>query len=202
MYICYNGKVIEIIKESEEIMNYYIADTHFGHENVIKFDNRPFTDVKEMNQALIDNWNEVVGKNDVVYVLGDFVWKATDNQWEEIFKLNGRKRLIKGNHDKTHNQYYKRFFESIKNYEEVKDGDHTVILSHYPLLAYNGSYKGRNVHLYGHVHTTIENDLIERLKGYRSPETPLRIHNVGAMMPHMEYQPKTLTQILERNNRD
>ena len=75
-------------------MNYYISDLHFDHKNVIKFDNRPFSDVEEMNQALINNWNSVVQNNDTVYILGDFCWGKAD-RWMEILKqLKGQKVLI------------------------------------------------------------------------------------------------------------
>lgn len=52
-------------------MNYYISDLHIGHANAIKFDNRPFADVNEMNNAIIENWNSRVKSNDTVYILGD-----------------------------------------------------------------------------------------------------------------------------------
>ena len=65
-------------------MKYYISDLHFDHTNVIKFDNRPFKDVEEMNNALIHNWNSVVKKNDIVYVLGDFCFGNTERT-NELF---------------------------------------------------------------------------------------------------------------------
>ena len=80
--------------------NYYIADTHFDHDAIISFDNRPFLfGAEEMNAALIKNWNGVVGKDDTVYILGDFCWSTAD-RWIEILKqLNGNKELILGNHE-------------------------------------------------------------------------------------------------------
>ena len=57
-------------------MNFYIADMHLGHENVIPYDNRPFRSVNEMNRALIDNWNRKVGKDDDVYIIGDFSYRS------------------------------------------------------------------------------------------------------------------------------
>ena len=80
-------------------MNYYISDLHFGHGNIIKFDQRPFATVEEMTHVLIRNWNSTVTNQDTVYILGDFCWgKETD--WIRILdKLNGNKVLIRGNHD-------------------------------------------------------------------------------------------------------
>lgn len=56
-------------------MIYYIGDLHFGHENVIKFDRRPFSSVEEMDKTLIERWNRKVSKEDVVYVVGDFAYR-------------------------------------------------------------------------------------------------------------------------------
>jgi calcineurin-like phosphoesterase family protein len=178
---------------------FYIADTHFGHENVIKFDGRPFVDINDMNTTMRDNWNEVVDKDDVVYILGDFMWKFKDTDYKFVKSLNGRKRLIKGNHDKaTHSSKFKRLFEQITDYEKVVDGDITVILCHYPIIAYDGSFRGRNVHLYGHVHTTDEGRMVESFKTlYRDGDHPMRMYNVGCMMPWMNYRPRTLQEILD-----
>ena len=60
-------------------MIYYIADMHFGHTNVIRFDNRPFADTEQMDEVLIQNWNERVTADDTVYVLGDAFWKNEEN---------------------------------------------------------------------------------------------------------------------------
>ena len=70
-------------------MNRYIADTHFSHSNIIRFDNRPFDSVKEMDDYLIENWNKKVKKDDTTYILGDFCW-GKEPEWIEILnKLNG-----------------------------------------------------------------------------------------------------------------
>ena len=55
-------------------MNFYISDNHFGHFNIIRYDNRPFDNTNKMDEVMIDRWNEVVGDNDTVYILGDFSW--------------------------------------------------------------------------------------------------------------------------------
>lgn len=54
--------------------NYYISDLHIGHENILRFDNRPFADLNEMHNAIVTRWNSVVTGNDTVYILGDFIW--------------------------------------------------------------------------------------------------------------------------------
>lgn len=78
---------------------WYTADLHFGHANIIKYCNRPFKDVDHMNVGLMERWNSLVGKNDIVWILGDFAlsWTQT-KKWGPL--LNGFKILVPGNHDR------------------------------------------------------------------------------------------------------
>lgn len=79
---------------------FLIADTHFGHSAIIRMCNRPFADVRQMDDAMIAGWNAVVKKDDTVIHLGDFAHRAADDRLPKIFgALNGKKHLIKGNHD-------------------------------------------------------------------------------------------------------
>ena len=91
---------MEIIKKYEVTDKiFFTSDTHFTHNNIIKFCNRPFKDVEEMNQTLVDNWNKVVGPTDIIYHLGDFCF-AGSAEWHSIIgQLNGRIHLILGNHE-------------------------------------------------------------------------------------------------------
>lgn len=103
-------------------MKYYISDLHFDHTNVIKFDNRPFNSVEEMNSALIHNWNSVVKKSDIVYVLGDFCFGNTERTNELFNQLNGKIILIRGNHDRIlHTNANKNKVLQMVDYKEVKD---------------------------------------------------------------------------------
>lgn len=113
-------------------MNFYIADMHFGHKNIIQYDNRPFDSVEEMDKALIQLWNETVGSDDIVYILGDFSWYKEDKTAFILGCLNGHKVLVKGNHDHI-SPKVARNFDRICEYAEIKDGDEKVILSHYPI---------------------------------------------------------------------
>ena len=63
----------------------YIADTHFGHANILRFDQRPFQNLEEMNEVLINNWNRAVTSADWVYILGDFCW-GKEPDWLELLK--------------------------------------------------------------------------------------------------------------------
>ncbi len=132
---------------------FFTSDTHFFHANVIRYTNRPFDSVEQMNKTLIDNWNRVVGKNDVVFHLGDFAFGGK-KQWNQILdQLNGKIYLVLGNHDMA-------FFKTalVERFELVALEMYAIIdeqhirLSHEPFLCYGGS--NRNVwQLFGHVHS-------------------------------------------------
>ena len=134
---------------------WFTSDTHFFHANIIRFCNRPFNNVEEMNEVLIENWNKVVEPDDVVWHLGDFSYnhRLADN--EIIFdQLNGRKNLIIGNHDKRAVTDLK--WDSIHSYYELRGhgGIDTIVLFHYPMRSWNKAFHG-SFHLYGHCHATI-----------------------------------------------
>ena len=78
-------------------MIYYIADMHFGHKNVLRFDNRPFPDTENMDEYMIQSWNGRITEDDTVYVLGDAFWKNEEGSVNIMHRLNGHKHLIKGN---------------------------------------------------------------------------------------------------------
>lgn len=184
----------------------YISDLHLRHFNVIRFDNRPWHNIESMERDIINNWNSVVNKGDDVYVLGDFIWSGKNEEWIEIInQLNGNIHLVLGNHDKQNmSQQLRKKFKSISNYKEVKDNGKRVLLSHYPIPFYRGAYDKDIVHLYGHIHTTIENNFMEHLRDYidrndnrDNAKHKGQFYNVGCMMPYMNYTPRTLDEILE-----
>ena len=98
---------------------FFTSDLHFGHTNVITFDKRPFSSVEEMDEELIKRWNKKVGKGDLVYVLGDMIWKSSNNDAENLIRsLNGQIILIKGNHDRfINNAKAKKALAGIKEYD-------------------------------------------------------------------------------------
>ena len=176
-------------------MIYYIADCHFGHSNVIRFDDRPFTELHKMEKKLIENWNSRVTDNDDVYILGDAFWKNEENSINIIKKLKGRKHLIKGNHDRVKGKL-RDYYETIEHYLEVADNGRRVILSHYPMMFYNNQHGG-SIMLYGHVHNTREWKFIEKWqKELWETGIPCKIINVGCMLDYMEYTPRTLDELL------
>ena len=76
---------------------FFTSDTHFGHKNIIDFCERPFKNLKEMDETLIRNWNSVVKENDIVFHLGDYGWSNKTKIY--LNRLNGTIIKIKGNHD-------------------------------------------------------------------------------------------------------
>lgn len=157
-------------------MRYFTSDTHFGHKNIIEYCVRPFANVEEMTQVMIDNWNEVVKPEDTIYHLGDFAFLKQDKMAEILGQLNGHKILIKGNHDKGKNVMVNVGFQEAYDHLKIDLNGESVWLCHYPYpfkeadpyhedpndpdaYAYEISYVGQpkdDGHtwlLHGHVHT-------------------------------------------------
>lgn len=183
--------------------NFYIADTHLGHQNVLKYDARPFANLGEMEDALVENWNRAVTEADTVYILGDFIWSKKQSKWLRLTEqLRGKKALLRGNHDLGREQMSMELlarFETVADYLEIVDEGRHVTLCHYPILFYHGAYRSNCYMLCGHVHRTRENDYLERCKAQmRADEQAGRgsIYNVGCMMPYMNYTPRTLNEII------
>ena len=128
---------------------FLIGDPHFGHRNIIEYCNRPFADVEDMTEQLIYRWNSVVGKNDIVYVVGDFALCGKQKIIEIGHRLNGRKRLILGNHDgASMNTYREAGFEFVYNHPIILD--HFYIISHQPMEYIPGN--GVFANIFAHVH--------------------------------------------------
>lgn len=187
-------------------MDYFISDTHFFHENVIRFDKRPFFSVEEMNAKMRDWWNNTVSEKDRVYILGDFIWlPPSDPEYIKFTKsLNGKKVLIKGNHDNVEkfSSELKNCFEDIKSRKEIKLNRKRIIMDHYPLMMYRHDTDSNVFHFHGHTHITGEQDWVEKwtraLIFNRGMGTPTgQIINVGCMMPYMNYIPRTFEEIIE-----
>ena len=184
-------------------MNRYISDLHLCHANVIKFDNRPFSSLEEMHNTIISNWNSVVEKNDTTYILGDFCWGKEDDWINFLETLNGKKVLIKGNHDlKSPSPKVRKYFLDIKDMKTIKDNGRKILMAHTPQPMFPCAYNENCYMLYGHVHNTREErftrDLRARLRnscgepGYNRGQ----FYNVGCMMPWINYTPRTLDEII------
>ncbi len=176
---------------------FYIADWHYDHKNCLAFDNRPFVTVEEMNAALVDRWNSVVKPGDIVYVLGDMFWCKPAIATPVIECLNGQKFLVRGNHDKCTDSKFISHFVKVSEYMEIEDNGRNVVLCHYPIPCFKNHFYGW-YHLYGHVHNSFESQMMEHDKFLMEQlyDRKCQMFNVGAMMPWMDYTPRTLDEII------
>lgn len=151
-------------------MRYYIADLHFGHSKLNHdMDSRGFESREAMNEYMIRQWNSRVRNGDEVVILGDFCISRKGSDVNAILeRLAGRKYLIIGNHDRylKSKEFNPGLFDWIEPYRELHDNRRKVILSHYPVMCYNGQYRRNRkgepkaYMLYGHVHNTFDEYLI------------------------------------------
>lgn len=178
-------------------MKFYISDLHIGHQNILKFDNRPFFNLKEMELTIIENWNSAVSKNDEVYILGDMFWHNEDAP-NILSKLNGRKYLILGNHDRVNSNMEKYFVWCNRKIETIKDCGRKVVLCHYPIAHWEGqTHNPPTIHLYGHIHQGRDERPFEKYTKVWEEETGQKFFaaNVGCMLDYMDYTPRTLDEI-------
>jgi calcineurin-like phosphoesterase family protein len=167
-------------------MIYFTSDTHFGHENIIKYCDRPFKDADHMDCALVENWNRAIGENDTVYHLGDFTFGGEKQARDYFRRLNGRIFVLGApwHHDSrwlpsvgqintsgkmpktglasfwsaTHQQVTILPPMHVLEFLEYGDGHHShgLVLCHYPLAVWDRKHYGA-WHLYGHSHGTHQN---------------------------------------------
>jgi len=138
---------------------FFVSDTHFKHSHILKFCNRPFKDVEEMDRKLIENWNNRVPADGLVFHLGDFGWGGYQEYKKIREQLNGKIILIKGNHDWRNgcqsDAQYNELFELATQQLFIEIEGRKIYLNHVPFLCYGGTYrdeKGLVYQLHGHVH--------------------------------------------------
>lgn len=138
-------------------MIYFTSDLHLGHRAIIRMQNRPFTDVDEMNVELIRNINEIVQPNDKLYMLGDIAHHIDVSERERLIrKIRCRNRyLIMGNHDRRKSDgtpdMDPALFKWIKDYHKESLNGTTICMMHYPLLSWDKIRAG-SIMLHGHIH--------------------------------------------------
>ena len=175
-------------------MIYFTADTHFGHKNIINLSRRPFTDLGNMHETLILNWNACVREEDEVYILGDFCYKADAGQVNQILRhLNGTKYLIIGNHDVYIDDpdFDRSAFGWIRHYHVLDYLGRKFVLFHYPILEWQGFFRGA-IHLYGHVHNCLKDSEQEKRLAI------LGAHAVNVGVDVHGYYPVGIDAILKR----
>lgn len=134
---------------------FFTSDTHFGHKKVIEYSNRPFQTTHEMDETIIERWNNVVKKTDTVYHLGDLSFRRAEYTIEIIHRLNGKIILIEGNHDRKMRPSVRAEFAEVKHYHELKVDGKLIVLCHFPFLTWNKSHRG-SWSLHGHCHGKLD----------------------------------------------
>jgi calcineurin-like phosphoesterase family protein len=133
------------------MVDWFTADTHFGHAGALSLYRRPFASVAEMNAAMIARWNEIVGPDDDVWHLGDFALRTGVAEAAALLhQLNGRKHLVTGNNDKPEVAGLAEW-SSVQAYAEMTVDGHRLVLCHYAFRTWNGMAKGA-LNLHGHSH--------------------------------------------------
>lgn len=167
-------------------MIYFTADNHFYHKNIIKYCNRPFQSVEEMNHSMIQSWNNMITNNDIVYILGDLSLGNLDSQKRITQQLNGQKILILGNHD-CEDSYKNSDFIEVIDYKEVCHNNRRFVLFHYPLMSWHKSNKG-SIMIHGHCHG---NNVIH-------PNSILNKNIIDVGVDCNHYMPFSINDILQR----
>lgn len=133
---------------------FLISDTHFGHNKDFIYKTRGFESVKEMDEAIIERWNNIVKSGDIVYHLGDFFLGDLTEGINFAHRLNGKIRLAIGNHDSRNRIEELRWMANIDDVQfgyRIKEGKKTFLLSHYPQLT--GNYDNSKTYsIHGHTH--------------------------------------------------
>lgn len=136
-------------------MIWFTSDTHFGHERILDFTNRPFGSIREMNDALIANINEKVKPEDELYILGDYSFKMTAADAADLRRNIKCKKvhLIPGNHDKDWNQpAVAGIFIVEPHVRTLRQDKKKLALCHFPMADWPAMSHG-SIHLHGHIHS-------------------------------------------------
>lgn len=197
-------------------MIYFIGDLHLfcrsqTNEGHVNYDGRPFETVEEMNAEILRRWNAKVNNGDTVVILGDVALRGKNEALiGMVAQLRGKKILIRGNHDDLSDYRYAKLFEEIVDYKEMTVAfggkNYKLVCCHYPLLFWKNQHRG-TIHLYAHTHNTLEDDFYQGViaKMNACEELSLRRQggqisiaiNTGCMKDYMDYEPRTLEEMME-----
>lgn len=143
------------------------SDLHFYHKKIIEYchSTRPYSSVEEMNDELVVQWNSSVHPEDTVYILGDVSFSNAKKTAEILCRLNGKKILIKGNHDVklVNDAEFNQFFEEIYDYLEMKYEGFKIVMFHFPIIEWANCHHG-SILLHGHLHGAKSG--LERFKAF------------------------------------
>ena len=132
-------------------MNWFTSDLHINHDNIIKYCNRPFSSRDEMNEEIVKRWNERVKPADTIYVVGDVFLGSPENATPIIKRLNGKKILVLGNHDRSPKTMVNCGFDEVWQRKNIRlMNDRRALLCHKPLPQSTLQHVELQVH--GHRH--------------------------------------------------
>jgi calcineurin-like phosphoesterase family protein len=183
---------------------WFTSDLHLGHKNVIKFCDRPFADVKEMSEKIIENWNNIVNDDDIVFILGDVFWFNDSQTIKKILnRLKGIIYIIPGNHD-DFSSYHRvvddpRFIlcnDVVQVFLETEDNRYDkkiteLWLSHYPMMTWPHRNLGA-INLFGHIHSKID-----KTEGV-DQDLPLHYNQCDVGCDYWDYKPVMFDILLEK----
>lgn len=162
------------------------SDTHFNHENILNFTDgdgnkvRTFHDVHHMNEIMINNWNKIVHPGDKIYHLGDVYFGNQQRADEILSRLNGKKRLIVGNHDTIYGKgnILQKHFEKIYMWRNFKE--YNMVLTHVPI--HESSFRKVEYNVHGHIH---------------QQKSPTAQH-ICVCVEHTDYTPVHIEEVIKR----
>lgn len=166
------------------------ADHHFGHTNILTFTRedgtrlRPFASVEEHDETIIANHNALVAPQDRVYILGDLAMRR--GAIPTVGRLNGRKVLVKGNHDIFKMKEYAPYFDDLRAYVvQLDQQKNKIILSHIPIHPESLGRWGTNIH--GHLHAN----------RVRDPDGNIDPMYKCVSLEHTDFKPREIHEVLK-----
>ena len=175
---------------------FYIADPHFGHANIIRFEERPFEDVEQMDRWLVEAWNARVADGDDVYIVGDLAYRSAASVEPIIGRLAGRKHLVVGNHDAKWMKTLAvedHFVEVGHALYNVDEKNRRIWMCHYPCFTWPGARHEGSYHVYGHIHGSKPEAFWPVLRTYKNA--------LNACVEVNWYMPVTLEELAANNGR-
>lgn len=177
---------------------YFTSDLHINHTNVLKYCSRPWQNVEEMNNGLVDRWNARVRPDDEVYILGDVALSRPEVIIPYLKRMMGTKYLIEGNHDRKNlkNDEFRSQFAWVRPMYELVVPDtpsQMIVLCHFAMRVWNKSHRG-SWQLYGHSHASLPDDpnSLSMDVGVDVPVcnyAPISYHEIKAIMKNKTWKP-------------
>ncbi len=180
-------------------MDMFIADTHFGHENILKECRPQFSSIEEMDTFIIDNINRKMKRSDTLYIVGDFSYRSKISPLEYLERIKPRKILIVGNHDRDWlkripEDQRKQYFLGVYHQHAIKKRGIELHFNHYPQLAWSRShFFAQSFSIVGHIHGARDTTVAARL----FPEVKCQF-NAGVDVN--AFEPVTFEELVANNN--